>query len=255
MDPYMDAILAQRYPYTSAALGGGLDRPTEYGSLSIDLERVQMARRGMPVGQHPGLVNRGLLGQAPEAEIPVNPNAVTLYTPEDDQSLSQYQCVVRKQIELFEAGPIDVDTNAQGRNKPIMLGQVGIRCLHCSMIHPKRRSRGGTYYPSKFNGFYQAAQNMASGHLCEHCPHVPAPLRRQLLILRERKSSAGGGKDYWAETIKALGVTEDAENGILRFRDNSAGGSKIAQEQKKGDEAEPADDEEDPADEEPADVQ
>ena len=249
MDPYMDAILAQRYPYTTAALGGGLDR----SSFNPDFERDQMARRDIALlSQNAGILNRGLLGQPPEAEIPVNPNAVTLYTPEDDQSLSQYQCVVRKQIELFEAGPIDVDTNAQGRNKPIMLGQVGIRCLHCSMIHPKRRTRGATYYPSKFSGFYQAAQNMSSGHLCEHCPHVPEPLRRQLLILRERKSSAGGGKDYWAAAIKGLGVIEDTEHGMLRFKNVSLGADSEIQEQKKSDETEPTEEDE-PSDEEPAD--
>ena len=38
----------------------------------------------------------------------------------------------RKQIELFEAKQEDVDAGAQGRNKPIILGQVGIRCIHVS---------------------------------------------------------------------------------------------------------------------------
>lgn len=125
------------------------------------------------------------------------------------------------------------------------------------MIHPKRRTRGATYYPSKFNGFYQAAQNMASGHLCEHCPHVPAPLRRQLLILRERKSSAGGGKDYWAESVKKLDVVEDADDGILRFKKDRKPTSKedageANQEQKKSDADESAGAEE-PAEAEPTD--
>lgn len=225
-DPYMEFVLAQRYPYTAAALGGGgLDR----SQLSLDLDRAQASRR---IEEQIGMMDT-------VPAVPVNPNAITLYVPEDDQSLSQYQCAVRKQIEIFEAGPIDVDTNAQGRNKPIMLGQVGIRCLHCSMIHPKRRARGGTYYPSKFSGFYQAAQNMASGHLCEHCPHVPQSLRRQLLILRERKSSAGGGKNYWAEAVKALGVIEDTEDGVLRFKKDNEDIGEAAnqeQEQKKSDE-------------------
>lgn len=39
----------------------------------------------------------------------------------------------RKQIELFEAKQEDVDAGAQGRNKPIILGQVGIRCIHVSL--------------------------------------------------------------------------------------------------------------------------
>lgn len=220
-DPYMDPILsdsllAQRYPLTIAAMGRGL----QGSELSLELDRAQM-RREIMLNQGQTIEGRGMRNRAVERAPSPDPHAITLYLQSDEEALSQYQCVVRKQIELFAAKQIDVDTNAQGRNKPIVLGQVGIRCLHCSTVHPKRRARGGTYYPSKFSGFYQAAQNMASGHLCEHCTHVPHPLRRQLLILRERKSSAGGGKDYWAETVsKALGVVEDSQNNILRFKND-----------------------------------
>ena len=44
----------------------------------------------------------------------------------DIDSLSPYQCLVRKHIEVFEASFEDVESNAQGRNKPIVIGQVGI---------------------------------------------------------------------------------------------------------------------------------
>ena len=144
-------------------------------------------------------------------------SSLILYIPScDDEALSEYQCVVRKQIELFEASREDAESNAQGRNRPIVMGQVGIRCIHCTFLPPKHRARGATYYPAKLEGLYQAAQNMASGHLCEYCPHVPDAIRRELLKLRERKSSAGGGKKYWADGIKVLGVHE--AEGCLRFK-------------------------------------
>ncbi len=195
--------------------------------------------RDFAMNQNPDVVNQGLLGQVPEAEPPMNPNAITLYTPEDDQCLSQYLCLLRKQIELFEARRIDVIDNLERReqDKPIMLGQVGIRCLHCSMIHPKRRTRGATSYPCKFNQIYRAAMNIASAHLCEHCPHVPEPLRCQLLILRKQSSPAG--EDYWAGAIKSLGVVEDAEQGILHFKKDSLRTGRVNQEETKIDEAEP----------------
>lgn len=139
-----------------------------------------------------------------------------LYMSCDDESLSPYQCLVRKQIELFEADRQEVENNAKGRNKPIVMGQVGIRCRHCAMLHNKARDRGSKYYPAKLNGLYQAAQSMASGHLCYHCKQVPQSLRNELLILREKKSSAGGGKKYWGDGVCVLGVVED-ENG-LRFK-------------------------------------
>jgi hypothetical protein len=49
-----------------------------------------------------------------------------LYISCDDESLSAYQCLARRQIELFEASAEDVESNAQGRNKPIILGQVSL---------------------------------------------------------------------------------------------------------------------------------
>ena len=117
--------------------------------------------------------------------------------------------LVRKNVELFEAKEDDVASNAQGRNKPIVLGQVGIRCIHCAAMHPSQRTRGAMYYPSKFDGLYQAAQNLANGHLLEGCPLVPAHIRSELVRLKDKKSGAGGGKAAWAERIFALGVYED----------------------------------------------
>lgn len=134
----------------------------------------------------------------------------------DEESLSEFQCLVRKQIQLFEARSEDVESNAKGRNKPIVIGQVGIRCRHCSVLSPKSRARGATYYPAKLNGLYQAAQSMASGHLCYHCQHIPADIRQELLVLKERKSSAGGGKKYWGDGVRVLGVIEDDSG--LRFK-------------------------------------
>jgi hypothetical protein len=141
-----------------------------------------------------------------------------LYLSCDHTAFSPYQVLVRKNIELFEALPEDVESSAQGRNKPIVLGQVGIRCRHCSALPPKDRSRGAFYFPSKLEGLYQASQNLANGHFIsdDHCPFVPVDTIASLLFVKnDYKSSAGGGKSAWAERAHALGVFED-ENG-LRF--------------------------------------
>ena len=143
---------------------------------------------------------------------------VIMYTTCDDDSLSPYQCLVRKQIEIFEARPEDVDTNAQGRNKPIVLGQVGIRCRHCAGTMARHRARAAVYFPAKLHGLYQAAQNMATIHLAKSCKVLPESIRAELQNLRERKSSAGGGKAYWGNGARILGVIEQDEgHGVLRF--------------------------------------
>ena len=93
---------------------------------------------------------------APVAEPQLSGRAaVTMSRPTDENSLSSYQCLARHHIEIFEAHAIDVERGAQGRNKPIVLGQVGLRCIHCKHLPLKQRARASTYYPARLNGVYQ----------------------------------------------------------------------------------------------------
>jgi hypothetical protein len=57
---------------------------------------------------------------------------------------------------------------------------------------------------------------MATIHLVETCRDIPEQVRAELKSLKERKSSAGGGKKYWGDGARVLGVVE-AEN-CLRFQ-------------------------------------
>jgi hypothetical protein len=74
---------------------------------------------------------------------------VVIAMPFDERCLSRYQSLIRQQIEIFQAMPVDVEANAQGRNRPVILGQVGIRCKHCARVPPRQRKSGCMYYPSK----------------------------------------------------------------------------------------------------------
>jgi hypothetical protein len=141
--------------------------------------------------------------------------AVILYQPQDDEALSAYQCFVRQQIEYFEANDEDVATTAKGRNKPIILGQVGIRCRHCATLPPKYRNRGAMYYPKKKSLIYQAAQSVAGTHLQNGCPNVSEKVKHELAQLRTKKSLIGGGKMYWDRAATAVGVYETES--CLRF--------------------------------------
>jgi hypothetical protein len=77
----------------------------------------------------------------------------SLYIESDERNLSHYQCLARKQIEIFESTSDDANTNAQGRNRPILPGQVGIRCRHCAKAPPKQRKTGSVYYPNRVRKF------------------------------------------------------------------------------------------------------
>jgi hypothetical protein len=61
---------------------------------------------------------------------------------------------------------------------------------------------------------------MASSHLCESCQAIPINLKNDIKKLRERRDTASGGKQYWADGARAMGLVE-SENG-LRIRNRSA---------------------------------
>jgi hypothetical protein len=144
----------------------------------------------------------------------------------DVEHLSDYQILVRQQLELFEADERDVECNTQGRKRPVTIHQVGLRCRHCALTPYRHRGRGAVYYPAKLEGVYQAAQNMAGSHLCKPgvCPHLPPLQQQQLKELRSRRDNASGGKQYWADGCRALGLAETPNHG-LRFTANTENAS------------------------------
>lgn len=137
-----------------------------------------------------------------------------MYMKSDDMNISPFQCLARKQIEVFEANEEDAGTTAQGRNKPIVVGQVGIRCIHCVNLPRTQRKTGAVYYPNKLAGIYQTAQKMIMGHLMNHCSEIPEETREKLKFYKTQKSSDGGGKRYWGDGVKSLGVYETPNEGL-----------------------------------------
>jgi hypothetical protein len=141
--------------------------------------------------------------------------------PEDKLKLPAHQVFLRHQIEVFRASADDISTHTRGRNKPIMMGQIGIRCRHCAHIPVGRRQKGSTYFPSTTLGLYQAAQNMSTTHLQDVlCSEMPARLRQQFVYLISTKvsSSSGAGRPFWVKSAKKLGLV-DTDDGIRFVRD------------------------------------
>jgi hypothetical protein len=172
---------------------------------------------GASIERSPGLTNR--------PPVPV-------YLDYDEQTLTGYQCLLRKQLELFEAGPDEVRGSAQGRNTPISIGQVGIRCRHCASLPKAARNRGAVYYSKTIDGLYQVAQNMSKLHLCKTCHKIPEDSQRMLIKLHKVNNRASGGKEYWAEGLRVLGICEDGN--ILRFQPNWGKETKLPPSQTSG---------------------
>ncbi len=145
---------------------------------------------------------------------------VILGISEDETKLNEQQVFLRRQIEVFRATEDDILSHTRGRNNPIMLGQVGIRCRYCGHLPVSKRRKGSTYFPSSLMGIYQAAQNFAVEHLfSDICPELPPEVRDLASMYANKKAAASAaGKPYWAEAGRKLGLV-DTEFGI-RFSED-----------------------------------
>lgn len=148
---------------------------------------------------------------------------VPLSLPEDSQVLSELQVFIRQQIQVFRASDEDTLTHKRGRNKPITIGQIGIRCRHCAHLPIQARQVGSTYFPSSLMGIYQVAQNMAKFHLQTGvCREIPPNVQRHLdALIATKKASvtSGVGRHYWAESAKSIGLVDTDDCGIRFIRD------------------------------------
>lgn len=165
-----------------------------------------------------GMENQDL---APIVIEPTGRPALSLATDSDEDNLAPYQCLLRKQIELFETREDDIYLKAQGRNTPIRVGQVGIRCRHCASQKSKRVEGSAVLYSKTLNGIYQVALNMGRLHFLNNsCTMIPEDTKEKLAELKQLPRKVARGRQYWKETLVAQGVVEEVE--YLRFESTSS---------------------------------
>jgi len=139
----------------------------------------------------------------------------TLLTmPEDKVSLSETLCVVRENIEVFQATQSDVDAPAPGRKHAIVVGQVGLRCIHCRhTTKASDRVKRAVCYPSSLKRIYRTVIDMKLDHFSQ-CKYVPASLKQRLDDLKSVQTrSTGTTMQYFIKSAKELGM-EDASSGV-----------------------------------------
>lgn len=143
---------------------------------------------------------------------------VPLGLDDDKYWLSELQVYLRANFaEAFGATEEDIAAPMHGRNKPIALGQVGIRCMHCKHENPAERGQQATSYPSLISGIYNSVQQMLRLHL-DCCQAMPPEIRSKIESLKVSSSSRGGRKQYWIDSAKRLGLV-DTPHGIHFGRD------------------------------------
>lgn len=99
-------------------------------------------------------IHSAVLGSEDNKNSPVwYSGSVSLGLEEDQYWLSELQVFLRSNFaEAFGATESDIAAPMHGRNKPIALGQVGIRCIHCKTQVPAERGQQAVSYPSLISG-------------------------------------------------------------------------------------------------------
>jgi len=145
---------------------------------------------------------------------------VLLAIPEDKDWLSDMDCFVRNNIEVFSSRYTDVESAAVDRKYPIKIGQVGIRCVHCAKTSGGARD-AAVSYPYSISGIFESVREFQRMHL-DSCQNVPRDLK-------EASDKLGSGATslrsvltkYYVQAAGALGLF-DAQGGGIR-----AGGKSI----------------------------
>jgi hypothetical protein len=125
-----------------------------------------------------------------------------------------YRSTFEKNVEAFAATEEDTAAPMHGRNTPIVLGQVGIRCMHCKHEDLAERGLLSTSYPTGIRKIQHAAQQMLKDHI-SCCTSMPSEVRDRIQELKLSSGRAARGtKEYWIDSAERLGLV-DTQHGIF----------------------------------------
>lgn len=143
-----------------------------------------------------------------------NQKRMLLAMPTDADSLSDRQCYVRSDmVEIFAATDTDVSARHSKGAQKLVIGQVGIRCIHCAHLRPRDRAERAVCYPSSVSRIYQTVADMQRFHF-EQCRQIPNEIRKVYKSLKTtRPRGVGSPQTYWVQSARLLDLT-DSETGI-----------------------------------------
>jgi hypothetical protein len=110
----------------------------------------------------------------------------------------------------------------------VILGQVGIRCVHCASLPPKERVKRAVCYPPSVNGIYHSVSNMKFDHfgICRGLLNGDRDDFTALRKLSGRRGAAQGASkgaanstaQYYHDSALRLGLVDTNEG--IRFKDS-----------------------------------
>ena len=153
---------------------------------------------------------------------------VLLSISNDKEWISDMDCYIRKQLEFFCATEVDVDTALEHDKSSIVVGQVGIRCLHCAMACKGDEGCSGmaVSYPSQLNSIHEAVREFQRLHL-DSCVHIPDAVKDKVSSFKGASSLSSVLRKYYVLAAKALGLF-DTPTGVWAGGDCVPIGAELA---------------------------
>ena len=141
---------------------------------------------------------------------PPSPNSrILLAIVEDTEWLSDMDCFIRRNLEVFCATDHDVDIASSDRKYPVTPGQVGIRCVHCARA--KEVTCGNAVaYPYSISGIYESVREFQRLHM-DACPNLPSSAKTKLAGFKGSSSLSSVLRKYYVLAAKALGMIDTSE--------------------------------------------
>merc|ERR1712226_754015 len=117
---------------------------------------------------------------------------------------SDVDCFVRKNLEVFCATERDVALAHNERKYPVLVGHVGIRCIHCA--HSQEGAHGSAVsFPHSIGSIYESVREFQKLHM-ESCPNTPPEVIIKLNSLTTSTSLTSVLRRYYILAAKALGM-------------------------------------------------
>lgn len=134
---------------------------------------------------------------------------ILLAIEEDKEWLSDMDCFVRSNLELFCASKYDIEFAESDQKYPITEGQIGVRCIHCAMSAEGARGTAVSF-PPFVNGIYECVREFHRVHL-PSCPCLPDKCKEKLASLKGSSSLSSVLRRYYVEAAEALGIYDTDE--------------------------------------------
>ena len=136
---------------------------------------------------------------------------ISLALSEDDDVLSPLHCFMRKYcVEAFSADQEDVATPRYGKSYggKIVVGQVGIRCIHCKHLSFRRRPERAACFPSSLRNIYHSIETWQRRHSAL-CTELPRWVQKTMTdLMQSSKTCAGGRRQYWKDAAEKVGLVD-----------------------------------------------